>query len=140
VQVVVDSNILISALDPQDQFHAECFPLFSRLLEQEIRALCPAFVLVETTCVLRRRTKNPQFAWEAYQDLLRLASITWMPLPLETAVRACQLGIETGLKGGDAIVLQAAVESGIPLLTKDREIHAKAPATVQLFEPGNLPG
>jgi predicted nucleic acid-binding protein len=43
------------------------------------------------------------------------------------------------LKGGDAIVLQVAEEFGVPLLTKDKEMKAKAPAGVLVFEPNELP-
>jgi predicted nucleic acid-binding protein len=58
MRLVVDSNIFISSLDPKDIFHSECYPIFERILNFEIEALCPALVLVETTCVIRRRTKS----------------------------------------------------------------------------------
>ena len=138
MQVVIDSNIFISALDPHDQFSQECLPVFNRILEQQIYALCPAYVLVETACVLRRRTSSPKFARDVYRNLLRLAAITWLPFTLELAERACELGIQTGLKGGDAIVLQVAEDSHLPLLTRDREIHDKAPRAIRILEPRQL--
>ena len=81
---------------------------------------------------------NQELVRRAYRDLAFQPAIHWLNLSATEAEDACALGIETGLKGGDALVVLAAVEYGIPLLTKDREIHAKAPATVQLFEPGDL--
>ncbi len=58
MRLVVDSNIFVSSLDPKDIFHSECYPVFERILAFEIEALCPALVLVETTCVIRRRTSS----------------------------------------------------------------------------------
>jgi len=49
------------------------------------------------------------------------------------------LGTQTGLKGGDALVLQVAEQYGIPLLTKDKELKAKAPKGIIVFEPVDLP-
>jgi predicted nucleic acid-binding protein len=68
-----------------------------------------------------------------------LPSINWFDVTLAVAERACQLGIKTGLKGGDAIVLQVADEYSIPLLTKDKEMKNKAPAGILVFEPGDVP-
>lgn len=138
MRVVIDSNVFISALDPRDQFYPECQPIFNLLLEEDLQALCPLLVLIETTCVIRRRTGRPKFAREVYRNLLRLTSITWLPLSLEIADRACELGIQTGLKGGDAIVLQVADDYRLPLMTKDREIHDQAPGVLTIMEPRQL--
>ncbi len=48
------------------------------------------------------------------------------------------LGVKTGLKGGDAIVLQVAEQYGIPILTKDREMKDKAPKGIFVFDPIDL--
>ena len=67
MKLVIDSNIFISSLDPNDLFHAECSPAFEKLLELET---------------------------EQY---------------------------------------------GIPLLTKAKEIKAKAPKSILVFEPVDRP-
>jgi predicted nucleic acid-binding protein len=138
MKIVVDSNIFISSLDPKDVFHSECYPIFEKILSFEIEALCPALVLVETTCVLRRRTNSEDVARDVYKNLLAVPSINWFDTTLAVAERACLLGAKTGLKGGDAIVLQVAEEHGIALLTKDKEIKVKAPAGILVFEPKDL--
>ena len=45
----------------------------------------------------------------------------------------------TGLKGGDALVLQVAEEFGVPMLTKDKEMKDKAPAGMIVFQPNEVP-
>ncbi|MBL7074335.1 type II toxin-antitoxin system VapC family toxin [candidate division KSB1 bacterium] len=139
MKFVIDSNVLISSLDPKDIFHPECYPIFERILNLEIEALCPALVLVETTCVLRRRTNDEMLAVAIYRNLARLPSINWFGITLEVAERASMLGAKTGLRGGDAIVLQVAEQYGIPLLTNDKEMKIKAPKGILVFEPPDIP-
>ena len=138
MRLVIDSNIFISSLDPKDIFHSECYPIFERIIRFEIEALCPVLVLVETTCVIRRRTNNEEAARNIYRSLTSLPSINWLDIALAVAERACLLGARTGLKGGDTLVLQVAEEYGIPLLTKDKEMKAKAPTGILVYEPIDL--
>ncbi len=49
------------------------------------------------------------------------------------------LGSKTGLRGGDAVVLQVAEQYGIPLLTKDKEMKEKALKSILVFKPSDLP-
>lgn len=138
MKLVIDSNIFVSSLDPKDTFHSECYLIFEKLLGFEIEALCPALVLVEATCVIRRRTNSEDIAVSVYQSLARLSSINWLDITLDVAERACILGSKTGLRGGDAIVLQVAEQYGIPLVTKDKEMKEKAPKGILIFEPSDL--
>jgi predicted nucleic acid-binding protein len=138
MRLVVDSNIFVSSLDPKDIFHNECNKIFNKLLTCELEALCPALVLVETICVIRRRTNNYLLAIKVYQNLLKIPSINWLDITIDVAISACMLGSLTGLKGGDALVLQVAEQYGIPLLTKDKEIKEKSPGEILIFEPADL--
>jgi predicted nucleic acid-binding protein len=138
MKVVVDTNIFVSSLDPKDIFHAECHPILEKILNLEIEALCPTLVLVEATCILGRRTKSETLAVAIYKNLAQLPSINWLDITLEVAERASMLGAKTGLRGGDAIVLQVAEQYGIPLLTKDKEMKNKAPKGILIFEPAGL--
>ncbi|MCI0488166.1 MAG: PIN domain-containing protein [Blastocatellia bacterium] len=138
MRLVIDSNIFISGLDPNDIFHSDCYPFFERMVNFEMEALCPVLVLVETVCVIRRRTNSEEAARNVYKSLTLLPSINWLDITLAVAERACLLGARTGLKGGDALVLQVAEEYGIPLLTKDKEMKNKAPAGILVFEPSDV--
>jgi len=139
MKLVIDSNIFVSSLDPNDTFHSECYPIFEKLLSFEFEALCPALVLIETTCIIRRRTNSEKISIAVYKDLARLPSVNWLDITFDVAERACMLGSRTGVKGGDAIVLQVAEQYGIPLLTKDKEMKKKAVKGILVFEPSDLP-
>ncbi|MFZ5447375.1 MAG: type II toxin-antitoxin system VapC family toxin [Thermodesulfobacteriota bacterium] len=138
MKLVIDSNIFVSSLDPSDIFHEECWPIFQKLLKYELEALCPTLVLIETICVIRRRTNNIALSIKIYQNLIKIPSINWLDITIDVAVRACMLGSLTGLKGGDTVVLQVAEQYGIPLLTKDKEIKTKSPGEILIFEPSDL--
>jgi predicted nucleic acid-binding protein len=133
MKLVVDSNIFIGGLDPRDALHQQCLPVVERIVTGEIEALCPVLVLVETTCALRRRT-TIELAFNVKEALARLPSILWLDINLDVAERACVLGIQTGLRGGDALVLQVAEQYGVPLLTMDRELREKAPSGVFVLD------
>lgn len=138
MKLVIDSSIFVSSLDPKDTFHKECQPILEKILTFEIEALCPSLVLVETTCVLRRRTNSEGIPVAIYQNLARMPAINWLDITLEVAERASMLGAETGLRGGDTIVLQVAEQYGIPLLTKDKEIKQKSPKGIMVLEPTEI--
>jgi predicted nucleic acid-binding protein len=135
MKLVVDSNIFVSALDPRDSFHGECYPILKKILAFEIEAICPLLVLVEVTCVIRRRTNSEELAIAVYKNLSRLPAIDWLDITFEVAEGASILGAKVGLRGGDAIILQVALQYGIPLLTKDREIKQRAPGGILVLEP-----
>jgi len=138
MRLVIDSNVFISSLDPKDIFHTECYPILEKILTFEIEALCPSLVLVETTCVLRRRTNSEQVAVAIYKNLAQMPAINWLDINLEVAEWASMLGAKTGLRGGDTIVLQVAEQYGIPLLTKDKEIKQKSPKDIMVLEPKEI--
>ena len=138
MRFVVDSNVWVSALDTKDLFHAECRPVLSKIIHAEIEAICPVIVFAETVCAVRRRTGREDLAAEALRDLSLLAAVTWLDVSLDMAKRACVLGIETGLKGVDSLVVLLAKELGLQLVTKDREMIAKAPAGMTVLEPLQL--
>lgn len=138
MRFVIDSNIFVSSLDPKDVFHTECYPILEKLLNFDIEALCPSLVLVEVTCVIRRRTNSEELATYVYKNLAQLPAINWLDITLEVAERASMLGSITGLKAGDTIVLQVAEQYGIPLLTKDKEIKQKSPKSILVFEPSEI--
>ena len=138
MRIVVDSCIFISSLDRNDIFHSECYPIFGKIVNLEIDALCPAIVLAETICALRRKTNSEEIALRVYRNLAFLPGIKWLDISINAVERACFLGVKTGLKGGDAIVLQVAEQYNIPLLTKDKEIKEKSPKHILVFDPTEL--
>ncbi len=139
MKLVFDSNVFVSALDPNDMFHSECRPLFEKLLRFEVESVSPIWVLVEAASVLRRRVQSDVIVRHVWMNLARLPSIHWLEITSDAAERACEIVARTGLRAGDAIVVQVAEELGVPLVTKDKEFWRKRLPGVLLFQPGELP-
>ncbi|MCL6473742.1 MAG: type II toxin-antitoxin system VapC family toxin [Firmicutes bacterium] len=137
MKLVVDSNVFISALDPNDVFHSQCYPVLEKMLSAQLEAVCPVLVLAEVTCVIRRRTGSEGVAAAVCHQLVRWSSISWTDITLDVAESASILGAQIGVKGGDAIVLQVALEYGVPLLTLDKEMRLKAPPNVMVITPSD---
>jgi predicted nucleic acid-binding protein len=114
MRLVVDSDIFVAGLDPKDALHEQCLPVLERIVTGEIEALCPVLVLVETTCALRRRS-TVNLAFNAKEALAHLPSILWLDINPDVAERACVLGIQSGLRGGDLpaepLLLDARVDN-----------------------------
>ncbi|MGC8783845.1 MAG: type II toxin-antitoxin system VapC family toxin [Armatimonadota bacterium] len=138
MRLVIDSNIFVSALDPNDVFHSDCYPVIERLLSREVEAVCPLLVLVEVTCVLRRRTGSEPLARSVLRSLLQWPSIEWLDITREAAEHAAALGARTGVRAGDALILRVAEQYDIPLLTKDKEMKQKRPESVQVIDTSDM--
>lgn len=139
MRLVIDSNILVSALDPADKFHTECIPIFNSLLAFQTEAICPISVLAETVCALSRRISDDQISRSVYRSLAALPAINWLDVDSSVVKRACALGIKSKVRGGDALVLQVAFHYGIPLVTKDKELKNRAPRRIQVYDPSEVP-
>ncbi len=138
MKIVIDTNIFVSSLDEKDIFYSECYPIFEKLLDSEIEAICPLIILVETICAIRRRINNTDITFEIYKNLIDLPSIKWLEITMDMAGQVCLWGNKTGLKGGDAIILHVAHSYNIPLLTMDKEIKIKAPKDILIYTPVDI--
>lgn len=138
MKIVIDTNVFVSSLDEKDIFYSKCYPIFEKILNCEIEALCPVLVLVETICAIRRRINNEIITQEIYNSLVDIPSIKWLDINFDITEKSCLLGIKTGLKGGDSLILQVAEQYGIPILTMDKEIKTKAPKNIFVFKPEDI--
>ncbi|MCA9412830.1 MAG: PIN domain-containing protein [Candidatus Omnitrophica bacterium] len=138
MRVVLDSNILVSMFDPKDRHHPVCEPLLEKIVLREIEVVCPVLVLAETVCAIQRRTGDSEFSTFILQNLTQLRAISWNDCTVASVRAACRLGIETGLKGADSIVVETAQSLKIPLVTQDLEIHSKCSDPVEVIEPSEL--
>jgi predicted nucleic acid-binding protein len=133
MRVVLDSNVFVSAFDPKDTAHSLCLPVLESVLAGSLEVVCPKLVLIETVCALNRRVGDSAVSVSIAHELARMPTIAWCDLDLDMTRRACQLGVSTGLRGGDAIVMQVAEDSGLPLVTEDKEIKLRAPQRVAVI-------
>lgn len=131
MRAVFDSNIFISALDPNDIFHSKAKPLLTRLQAHDIELYEPALVLIEVSAALHRRTKQPDTVRRVFNDLLHHESINWVDVTLETIIETNEIAIETSLRGADAVIVHVADSFELPLVTQDGEITQRTPERIK---------
>ncbi|MBI2372838.1 MAG: type II toxin-antitoxin system VapC family toxin [Deltaproteobacteria bacterium] len=134
---VLDTNVLVAAVDPKDTHHADCTPLFRSLLAHEIEALCPSLVLVEFACVLGRRTDDKLIAGKAVGGLLRMPALTFTEVNLDVARASAALGLDCALRGADAVIAQLSDVTGFPLVTRDKQLAARVQRRCWVLDPSD---
>lgn len=75
---------------------------------------------------MRRRTGSAELARRVARDLQSLNSLVFVELDADRAEQATDLAADLGLRGMDAVVVQAAKEFRTALVSLDEEIIGKA--------------
>lgn len=138
IKVTLDSSVIIAALLKQEKNYEECFKLLEKIKNGEVLALEPYTVLVEIIAAIRRRTKSKELALRIQSDIQELSSFTFLDLYEENADNAAKIAAETGVRGMDAIVVQAAKENGCILISLDEEMIEKVKGIVEIKDVSEL--
>lgn len=120
--IVVDTDVIVTALDGGDVRHAEARECMDRL-RSGYQIILPCSVMVELPCVLSRMDPRPNFCpdedmamrWLEYY--LQGPETKALDLSIDSAYRASFLGTKLKLRGMDAIVAFFAFDQNCPILT-----------------------
>lgn len=88
--IVVDSDGLISNLDPQDIHHKSTQEILSKLVEKEAKLIYPATTIAETVTFLQGRLNSPELANQVIQ-LINDGQLTIESVDSETLRQAGSL-------------------------------------------------
>ncbi len=138
MRVLLDSNIFVGGLDKGDPFHPACLDVLEEAFEARLDVVGPVLILAETVCALARRTGEPSHALRAFVNLAGAPAITWLDDSVADVEAAILMGIESGLKGADAIIAHTALVLGVPLVTHDQELKLRAPKGLTVLSAGEL--
>jgi predicted nucleic acid-binding protein len=127
-EIAVDASVLIASVLTSDRFHLESDRFLEHAAATGVALLAPAFLLVELTCVLARRSGDAERGRSAALALLKRPDLSLEPMSEEQLVAAAQFGAELRLRSSDALYVAVASEQGVPLVSWDRELIARAGA------------
>ncbi|MBU2446631.1 MAG: PIN domain-containing protein [Bacteroidetes bacterium] len=99
--------------------------ILNTVLSGKAKAILPFSVLIEVVGAVKRRTNSLKLSTEVKNILLECEFISFVELTKERALKSVSLSAEYGLRGMDAIVVQAARENNCELITFDKEILQK---------------
>jgi len=140
-EIAIDSSVLVSAFVKGDKFRPKALQLMKRLFSGEYRATTSATVFVEVCGSISRRTsldnaiavRDHLIKWED------MNFITYSELTAKRRNEAAELAVRLGLKGMDAIVVQAAKEKNRVLITFDEEEAEKIKGVIEVRTHKDLP-
>jgi len=140
-EITIDSSVLVSAFVKGDKFRAKALQLMRRLFSGEYRATTSATVFVEVCGSISRRTsldnaiavRDHLIKWED------MNFITYGELTGKRRNEAAELAVRLGLRGMDAIVVQAAKEKNRVLITFDEEVAEKIKGVIEVHTYKDLP-
>jgi predicted nucleic acid-binding protein len=97
-----------------------------QVLKGEIKAVMPCSVLVEVVAAIRRRTASEKTALEVEETLLNVDGILFIDITHKAARDAARLAASIGVRGMDALVVQASLEHHTRLISFDEEMLRKS--------------
>jgi predicted nucleic acid-binding protein len=124
-KLTIDSSVIVASLLETEPRHSEALQIWEAVLTGKDVAIMPYSVLVEIAAAIRRRTGSEELATDVKAELLKVENVSFVVLDQKAAEDAADLAIRTGLRGMDAIVIQAALEFDTELITFDDEMIKK---------------
>jgi predicted nucleic acid-binding protein len=133
--VVIDANVWVSWLIPQDSNHAASKLWLDQFTFAGGQMIAPALILVEVAAAISRSWGNVSAARQFANYLDNLASLTIVPLEARLISNAIDAAAQHSLRAGDAFYVVVAQNLGIPLVTFDADIGMKASGVISVITP-----
>lgn len=121
MQIVIDTNILIAALNIDDCRHAEVKQLVNLLRQGSYEILAPALVLWEFYAY----NDHPEKSRIHNQDVDIAIQFTSIPVTQELFANTYTRAL-VGVTGADRVFISVAKEFNVPIITNDKTILNKA--------------
>lgn len=133
--MVFDANVWISRVSPEEVHHL----VSRRWIRGQVTAgtdfTVPNLLLAEVAGGIARRTGNAREGRDAVRMLLRTPRLTVVLLDAALGDRAAELAAQLRLRGYDAVYVAVAEAMGMPLVTWDQEVLARASAVIPVLQP-----
>jgi predicted nucleic acid-binding protein len=133
---VVDASLWVSQLVPGDAHHRAA----RRWLDAALAAggwtpVVPALALPEVAGAVARRTGVPALGEEALAALRAVPGLRVVALDISLGEEAGRVAARLGLRGADAVYVAVAHALGVPLVTLDDELEARAGRFIRVERP-----
>ncbi|MBI2176532.1 PIN domain-containing protein [Candidatus Woesearchaeota archaeon] len=135
MNVFLDTSCLVSFFIP-DAHHEKAKIVRDSIFRSEIRGLVSALSLAELCGVIRRNRSEAEATEikNAMEAIAEKELLTIIPISNLDASLASDVAIKTGLKGADAVIVNAAKQNETKLVTFDDEIKKKAKGYVEFYD------
>lgn len=131
---VVDASVWVSRFVTQDSNHRASYEWLDRHLGNG-GIVAPMIMLSEVAGPIARQTGDPSVAHAALGAMLRMPGLRLVPVDRQLGHSAAGLAADLRLRGADAIYVALALSLSLPLVTWDRQQHARATAAIRVSTP-----
>lgn len=138
MRVVLDSSVFVAAFRAEEPHSEAALALLEALDRSALEVVVPATVPIEVVAAIRRRTGRRRLASAVGDRLLTMRALHVLDLHAVRMISLLRLARSSGLRGMDAIVVGAAEEFNIPLVTFDVELASRARRFVTLLTAEQL--
>lgn len=137
MKVVIDSNVFVSLFFEDDINRERAIKAFDEIKDRKIQAIISTITFPEVCGTIARRIFDKRTIKKIKKKIdewIEKKLFIVEELTEDRMKISCEIAIEFGLKGPDAIVVSIAKELEASLLTFDEEIKRKIKGKVKLFE------
>ena len=131
---VVDASIWVSRFVTQDCNHRASYEWLDRHLGNG-GIVAPMILLSEVAGPIARQTGDPGVAHAAVSAMVRMPGLRLVPVDRQLGRSAAGLAADLQLRGAAAIYVALALGLSLPLVTWDRQQHARGAAAVRVIIP-----
>ncbi len=135
MNLFLDTSCLVSFFI-SDSNRQQAESVIRQMLKGEVQGMISALSLAELCGAVRRRTDEAT-AKRVKNDMAELVekgALSIIPITNLDGSMVSDLAISTGLRGADAVIVNAAKQTGCKLFTFDEEIKKKAKVVVELYD------
>jgi predicted nucleic acid-binding protein len=117
----VDTSVHVNALNPSEEGSGDSQAFLEQVHKRPWPVFSPTLLLVEIATAVARAKDDAGQGIAVGQAVRGLPGQVWVPLDVQLADDAAQLGAEYRLRGADAVYAAVARQCRTTLVTRDRQ-------------------
>ena len=137
MNLTLDANIWIGAVDPADSQQRVCNDFLDEIALNKGISVCSPFLMeIEVLGSVARKFHNqPDKINDARRRMRSLPRNNWFALDNRLAAEASHYAVKCRLRGADAVYVATALSNNATLVTFDQEIIDRASTALTVLKP-----
>jgi predicted nucleic acid-binding protein len=136
--LTIDANVFVSALSEAETEHESSVKFLDSLETNDCLLILPTLVRPEVSGAIVRTTGDREAAIRAARLAFLAVPTSFIPIDEGLAAEAVDISTEACLRGSDAAYAAVARRYGAVLVTLDREVRRRLPATITCRLPQEM--
>lgn len=118
---IIDASVYVALINAHETHHARSWNWFQQARNAQEQISAPLILLPEVAAALSRGTNNPAMTRRVVQQIVKLKTITLVPVTSKLAERAAIIAANHQIRGCDAVYVALAEQLDEYLMTLDKQ-------------------